>query len=133
MNVFDQCGQPIDSEKADEFFEIVWSIIAEAFKYSNEEFSRISPKTSLKDFFTEKVSEKGFNDEDQALILQMAEMWGAFIGDPWDKQSLNYFWYLDGSKLISVTITVHNLLGFRRGQILRNIQDLCNMSCFESN
>lgn len=111
MNVFDQCGQAIESGKADESFELVWSIIAEAFKYSNDECSRISPKTSLKDFFTEKVSEKGFNDEDQTLILQMAEMWGAFIGDPWDKQSLKYFWLeecLDGGKLTAV----HNSLIF---------------------
>ncbi|KAH8585525.1 amine oxidase [Bisporella sp. PMI_857] len=106
MNVFDQCGQAIDSEKADSFFELVWSIISEAFKYSNKECSRISPKTSLKDFFTEKISERDFNNEDRTLILQMAEMWGAFIGDPWDKQSLKYFWLeecLDGAENFFVT------------------------------
>jgi hypothetical protein len=53
----------------------------------------------LKDFFLEKVPEKGINEDDQKLILQMGEVWGAFIGDPWDKQSLKYFWLeecLDG-------------------------------------
>jgi hypothetical protein len=101
MCVFDQCGQSIDMEKATEFFELVWTIISDAFKYSNENCSNISPKTSLKDFFTQKVNEKGLSEEDQTLILQLAEMWGAFIGDPWDQQSLKYFWLeecLDGGE-----------------------------------
>jgi hypothetical protein len=99
--VFDQNGQAIGMEKAAEHFDLVWAIISDAFKYSNEDFANISPKASLKDFFIEKIGEKGLSKEDQALILQMAEMWGAFIGDPWDKQSLKYFWLeecLDGGK-----------------------------------
>jgi hypothetical protein len=102
MCVFDQSGQSIDVEKATEFFELVWTIISDAFKYSNENCANISPKTSLKDFFMQKVYEKGLSEEDQTLILQLAEMWGAFIGDPWDQQSLKYFWLeecLDGGEL----------------------------------
>lgn len=97
--VFDQNGQAISAEKANNFFDLVWDIISEAFRYSNENSSSISPDRSLKDFFLEKVPEKGIDEEDQKLILQMGEVWGAFIGDPWDKQSLKYFWLeecLDG-------------------------------------
>jgi hypothetical protein len=121
MNVFDQYGQAIEPRKANEFFKLVWSIIAEAFKYSNEECSQISPTTSLKDFFTGKVSEKGFSNEDRTLILQMAEIWGAFIGDPWDKQSLKYFWLeecLDGGEFTS--------------DLIRH-PEFRNIPCFESN
>ena len=104
--VFDQNGQALSTQKATDLFDLVWVIISDAFKYSNEDFSNISPKASLKDFFTKKIREKGLSREDQALILQMAEMWGAFIGDPWDKQSLKYFWLeecLDGGKPFPAT------------------------------
>jgi hypothetical protein len=53
----------------------------------------------LEGLFIEKVPKKGISEEDQTLVLQMGEVWGAFIGDPWDKQSLKYFWLeecLDG-------------------------------------
>jgi hypothetical protein len=99
--IFDQNGQTISMEKATELFESVWSIISDAFKYSNEFCSSISPKRSLKHFFIEKIGEKGLDEESQTLVLQLAEMWGAFIGDPFDQQSLKYFWLeecLDGGK-----------------------------------
>lgn len=94
-------------EKAAEHFDLIWAIISDAFKYSNENFANISPKASLKGFFIEEIREKGLSKEGQALILQMAEMWGAFIGDPWDKQSLKYFWLeecLDGGKPLLAAI-----------------------------
>lgn len=49
----------------------------------------------------QKLSESELSGEDRTLILQMADMWGGFIGDPWDKQSLRYFWLeecLDGGE-----------------------------------
>lgn len=92
----------INNDKATELLDLVWEIIREAFKYSNEECSNISTERSLKDFFIEQIIEKGLSEEDQMLVLQMAEMWGAFIGDPLERQSLKYFWLeecLDGGEL----------------------------------
>jgi hypothetical protein len=99
--VFDQKGEVINNDKATELLDLVWEIIREAFKYSNEECWNIAPEKSLKDFFIEQVVEKGLSEEDQMLVLQMAEMWGAFIGDPLERQSLKYFWLeecLDGGE-----------------------------------
>jgi hypothetical protein len=99
--IFDQNGEVISHDKATELLDLVWEIIREAFKYSNEDCSNIPPEKSLKDFFIEKVVEKGLAEEDQILVLQMAEMWGAFIGDPLERQSLKYFWLeecLDGGQ-----------------------------------
>lgn len=84
------------------FLDLVWDIISQAFRHSNENSSSLSPNSSLKDFFLEKVAEKGIGQDDERLILQMGEVWGAFIGDPWDKQSLKYLWLeecLDGGTL----------------------------------
>ncbi|OOQ83435.1 flavin containing amine oxidase [Penicillium brasilianum] len=100
--IFDQDGEVISNDKATELLDLVWEIIREAFKYSNEDCANISPERNLKDFFLDQVREKGLAEEDQTLVLQMAEMWGAFIGDPLERQSLKYFWLeecLDGDNL----------------------------------
>lgn len=100
--VFDPQGLPISKEKTTSGFEKVWSIISDAFKYSNEDSASIAPSLSLKDFFREKLAEQTLCSDDQDLILLLAEMWGSFIGDPWERQSLKWFWLeecLDGGKL----------------------------------
>jgi hypothetical protein len=97
--IFDSDGNAVCPKKAAELFDLVWKIISEAFKFSNRDCPNISPKRSLKDFFIEKLTQYELGEEDQRLILLIAEVWGAFIGDPWDKQSLKYFWLeecLDG-------------------------------------
>jgi hypothetical protein len=105
MTVFDQNGYPLSPQKATEFFDIVWAIISEAFKYSNENCASIPPELSLRDFFEEKMKERGLEGEERKLVMQIGEMWGAFIGDPWERQSLKYFWLeecLDGGESISL-------------------------------
>jgi hypothetical protein len=127
--VFDQNGQVIGTEKADNHMEMVWSIISDAFKYSNEDCSNISPKKSLSDFFGEKVRETGLSEEDQTLILHMAEMWGAFIGDPLEKQSLKYFWLeecLDGGKFNCVLST------FMATRVQRSPRNQIVACCFDN-
>lgn len=70
-----------------------------AFKYSNENCSTIHPNKSLKDFFLTQLKEQSFDPEEHNFILMLAEMWGSFIGDSWERQSLKWFWLeecLDG-------------------------------------
>ena len=101
-SVFDEAGKLLNNEKANKISELVWGIISDAFKYSNESSSSIPPNRSLKDFFIHQIGEKDPSDVDKELILQMAEMWGAFVGSPWEGQSLKYFWLeecIDGGKL----------------------------------
>ena len=82
----------MDEKKATAFSEIVWGIISDAFRYSNDKSSSIPPNRSLKDFVTEEVEKKDLSPADRTVVLQMAEMWGAFVGDPIGRQSLKYFW-----------------------------------------
>ena len=98
----DETGRPMGQETANSLSEIVWGTIADAFKYSNDS-SSIPPDKSLRDFFVEKLAEKDLPQEDKKTVLQMAQMWGAFIGDPYEQQSLKYFWLeecIDGGKPI---------------------------------
>ncbi|MCJ1386200.1 hypothetical protein MMC17_009326 [Xylographa soralifera] len=98
---FDELGEYMDEKKAERLSELVWGIIADAFKYSNDA-SSIPPDRSLEDFFVEKLEEKDLSQEDTKIVLQIARMWGAFIGDPIERQSLKYFWLeecIDGENL----------------------------------
>lgn len=97
--VYDSRGVPLGSDETKAGFERVWSFIDDAFKKSNESCSSIDPNVSLKDFFLAKMAEQALSQEEQDRILLLAEMWGFFIGDPWEQQSLKWFWLeecLDG-------------------------------------
>jgi len=92
-HIFDEDGKIIKDGSA--LSEAMWGIIVQAFKYSSENTSTIDPKKSLYDFFGEKVQETFPAEKDsdkQKKIMQMAEMWGAFVGSPVRTQSLKFFW-----------------------------------------
>jgi hypothetical protein len=114
-NVFDESGCLMDEKRATFFWELMWTVIDDAFKHSNNEAAAISESESLYDFFVMRAKElfpiplvdtgKGVTAdqqrENQALLLKMAQSWGAFIGDPVDRQSLKFFWMeecCDGGK-----------------------------------
>ena len=82
----------MDDETAQKLNDIIWDIISEAFAYSNKNCADIPPNLSLKSFFEERLSTMNLDVSGKALIMQMAEMWGSFIGDHWQQQSLKWFW-----------------------------------------
>lgn len=108
QSVVDALGKYLSDKEAAENTEIVWSIIEQAMKHSNAESATIDPKKSLYNFFEDAV-EKLFIDEKEEeaekkrqTILQMSEMWGAFVGSEIQKQSLKFFWMeecIDGENL----------------------------------
>ena len=94
-------GEPVDEEKVEKLDEIIWDIIGEAFAYSNKSCANISPELSLRDWFEKQLPKRYFSEEDTALVMRMAQLWGSFIGDSWEKQSLKWFWLeecLDGGQ-----------------------------------
>ncbi|RFU29140.1 hypothetical protein B7463_g7208, partial [Scytalidium lignicola] len=75
--------------------EEMWNIVLKAFKYSEENCATIDPNESLYDFFQQKLHEVYPNPDDEDMrnaLLQLAELWGAIVGEPASKQSLKYFW-----------------------------------------
>ena len=110
QSVFDKSGNQMDVKEAGENSEIVWGIIEQAMKYSEDETASIPANESLYDFFEKKVPEmvkkemEGDRvvDEKRETILDMSEMWGAFVGSPIERQSLKFFWLeecIDGENL----------------------------------
>ncbi|MCJ1299292.1 hypothetical protein MMC08_002084 [Hypocenomyce scalaris] len=100
--VFDELGHPLDQEKATKYSDVVWGMISDAFKYSKENSASIPASRSLRDYLEEQVKDKELSHAEQRIVLQMAEMWGAFVGDPLERQSLKFFWleeFIDGENL----------------------------------
>jgi len=120
QSIFNHLGKQMHEKDAAENTELVWEIIESAMKYSNEESAAIPAERSLYDYFKEKVQTmipaemEGDLDASKRreTILQMAEMWGAFVGSPIQSQSLKYFWMeecIDGENLF-VAGTYHKVL-----------------------
>ncbi|KGO42112.1 Amine oxidase [Penicillium expansum] len=96
-------GHPINDEVAAQVQDFVWNTISEAFKYSNQHGESIPAETSLFDFFCERVQQTNFSDEEKQLCLDACRLWGAYVGDQADKQSLRFFRLeecVDGSNFI---------------------------------
>ena len=92
----DQLGHFMAAEKSQECTELMWEIIDDAFSYSRKEPNSISQDRSLLEFFQTKTKERNLDFETSETVLQMARIWGDFIGDLIEKQSLKYLW-LEGS------------------------------------
>lgn len=111
----------LSDEEAAEYSELVWTVIEQAMQYSNEHTATIPSSKSLMDFFEETAQElipstpEESNEETlrkRKLLLNLAQMWGAFIGSPIQRQSLKFFWMeecIDGENLF-VAETYHKVL-----------------------
>jgi hypothetical protein len=74
----------------------MWGIVVQAFRHSADNTSTIDPEESLCDFFSKKVKEvfpdQTNHERQRKLVMQMSELWGAFVGSPVTRQSLKFFW-----------------------------------------
>lgn len=95
--LFDQDGALFPEDEGEKYSTMMWDIVEKAFEHSNNSGTAIDTEKSLLDFFHEQIAENlSTSDPDfekkQQIILQVAEMWGAFVGSPVSRQSLKYFW-----------------------------------------
>ena len=151
--IFDEDGRMVNDDEARATSTLMWSIISDAFVYSNEKSESIGSDESLLDFFRARLEGRlkrgrdfgvklrmdeskmakensrdeqaptmaraasqgrfdlSSNQDDSELVpsqtdidvgklsneqrrrvLQMAEMWGAFVGGKTSTQSLKYLW-----------------------------------------
>ncbi|KAJ5163656.1 uncharacterized protein N7500_005486 [Penicillium coprophilum] len=96
-------GHPINDEVSAKVQDFVWTTIAEAFKYSNQHGESIPVERSLFDFFCDRVQDTAFSDEEKQLCLDACRLWGTYVGDQVDKQSLKFFRLeecVDGSNFV---------------------------------
>jgi alkylated DNA repair dioxygenase AlkB len=94
-------GYPISEDVATKAADFMWATIEQAFEYSNQHGDTIPPERSLYDFFQEKLEQTAFSDEEKQLCLDSCKLWGAYVGDPIERQSLKFFCLeecIDGSE-----------------------------------
>ncbi|PYI32996.1 flavin-containing amine oxidase [Aspergillus indologenus CBS 114.80] len=84
-------GTPISDDVAQRVSDVLWTIIAKAFEYSNTYKETIPVDRSLLDYIKEQVALTDLNEEEQELCVESSRMWGAYVGDPIERQSLKFF------------------------------------------
>lgn len=92
QNIYDSSGQLLPEEKSDKLSSLLWQFIEEAFTYSASHETNIPESDSLYDFVKLKAKEHVKEEEDVGLLLQMSQMWGAYVGDQVARQSLRFAW-----------------------------------------
>ena len=100
-HVYDSDGMLMNSQEVLNNFDVFWEIVEDAFKYSNENCEQISSHLTLKGFFQQQLKSGPLDEKAQNGVLQLAEMWGGFIGDLFESQSLKWVWLeecLDGGE-----------------------------------
>ncbi|KAJ6141213.1 hypothetical protein N7470_010109 [Penicillium chermesinum] len=88
---FSRDGEPVSEYNTGLISEAVWTTIDKAFEYSNKNKHTIPPERSLYDFFKETVKETSLSPEEEQLLLDACKLWGAYVGEPIERQSLKFF------------------------------------------
>ena len=87
---------PTEANKA---LSRVWDILEEAIKHSTKCNKEIDSSVSLYTFFEDwckrAVLRGETTQQEVELILGMSHMWGAYVGDRVEQQSLKYFFLED--------------------------------------
>ncbi|KAI1348938.1 flavin-containing amine oxidoreductase [Xylaria sp. FL0043] len=105
--IVDETGKILPPHEAEVYSDMMWNIIGTAFTYSNRNTSTISPDESLLDFFNKELARRipenspGW-EKKRKIMGQIAESWGAYVGNHIFSQSLKYFWLeecIDGENL----------------------------------
>ncbi|RAL01762.1 flavin monoamine oxidase family protein [Aspergillus ibericus CBS 121593] len=105
-------GKAIDDDTASRISEVLWTTIENAFEYSNIHKDTIPPDRSLLDFIREKVEETDLTTTEKDLCIESSRLWGAYVGDPIERQSLKFFCLeecIDGNNFF-VASTYKNIL-----------------------
>ncbi|KAF9073868.1 hypothetical protein BDP27DRAFT_1288825 [Rhodocollybia butyracea] len=95
--IFDATGSMLSDEKTDRLSTLLWKIIEEAFEFSAKAHEKDGGKSilagdSLYDFIKKRSIEELQDEQERETLLQMSEMWGAYVGEPVWKQSLRFAW-----------------------------------------
>ena len=92
-------GHLVAPSEANGALKKVWEILEAAINHSTSHSEGIDPCKSLYSFFEhwcERASKCGdMTEGEMKLVLGMSQMWGAYVGDRVQRQSLKYFYLED--------------------------------------
>lgn len=95
-SICDSNGNWLDHDTARRYYEEVWDILELAINESGRDAASLSDRATMMDFFRQEVEKRCEGAESpetyKALMLQIVEMWGAFMGSDCETQSLKNMW-----------------------------------------
>jgi hypothetical protein len=95
--IYDSAGKPLPDETTDRLSTLLWEIIEDGFRFSQAahekgEGTSIPSGDSLQDFVKRRAEQLVPDENERRLLVQMSEMFGAYVGEPIWKQSLRFAW-----------------------------------------
>ncbi|KAH7304239.1 hypothetical protein B0I35DRAFT_363495 [Stachybotrys elegans] len=128
-SICDASGNWLDRQVARQRYEEVWDILEKAMEHSMSHRESIPDNAKMMDFFCDELESKSKSQPDPdsyiSLMRQIGEMWGAFMGDDWQRQSLKNVWLeagLEGDNLFMAS-TYKGILDF----LLETTRDKCTL------
>jgi hypothetical protein len=118
--IFDSDGNKLPDELTERLSTILWEIIEEAFNFSKAAHEKnggkdIASTDSLQDFIRRRAQDIVSDAKERALLVQMSEMFGAYVGQPVWQQSLRFAWMEEccggGSAPILISSAYHADIG----------------------
>lgn len=95
-SICDQNGKWLTPANARGLYEEVWEILEKAMKISKDQYHSLDDTTRMADFFRQEVERRYDQQEPsggrKTLILHIVEMWGAFMGNEYENQSMKNLW-----------------------------------------
>ena len=95
----DDKGHLVSSSEANKALGQVWEILEVAIEHSTNCNEEIEFSASLYSFFQgccDRAFQRGdMTEREVKLVLGMSQMWGAYVGDRVELQSLKYFYLED--------------------------------------
>ena len=101
-SICDSDGAWLASNSARHHYEEVWEILKMAMDKSRNETASLPDSTKMMDWFRQEVSRRCSQNKQpgigETLMMQIVEMWGAFMGSECETQSLKNLWLDAGLK-----------------------------------
>ncbi|KAL8858112.1 MAG: hypothetical protein Q9178_005289 [Gyalolechia marmorata] len=95
----DSEGNLVPATEANNILKRTWEILDQAGEYSTSCGDQIDPSASLYSFFEswcDRAVQCGdMHNREKELVLAMSQMWGAYVGDRVERQSLKFFYLED--------------------------------------
>ncbi|CAO1599284.1 hypothetical protein XANCAGTX0491_003017 [Xanthoria calcicola] len=95
----DDGGRLVPSQEANQALKQVWEILDNASEHSTDQGHEVHPSASLYSFFEDSCNSAvacgDMTERERELVLFMSQMWGAYVGDSVELQSLKFFYLED--------------------------------------
>ena len=95
-SICDSNGIWLSSDTARHYYQEVWEILEMAMDKSRKETVSIPDSAKMMDFFRQEVGRRRSQAKQpeayESLMLQIVEMWGAFMGSECETQGLKNLW-----------------------------------------